>query len=132
MRCLARRLEGLGQHHRDDLAAMLDPVGAERHDRRADIAAVAEQFGRLDRVADIGVGQDVEHAGGGPAGAVVDPGDPAAGNRARREKGIGRVGERRVRGVVRLAGDFEAAVDARRRGPDLHYLCHDQMLSWAA
>ena len=37
MRRLARRLEGLGQDDRDDLAAMPDLIGNARHDRRADI-----------------------------------------------------------------------------------------------
>jgi hypothetical protein len=118
MRGLPRCLESLGEDHGDDLTVMPDLVRGQRHDRRADIAAVAEQFGRLDRVADVAVGQDVQHAGNGAASGLVDVGDPAARDRARREKRISRVGERCVGGVAGFAGDLQAAIDARRGSPD--------------
>ena len=105
--------------HKIDLAAMEDLVGTQGHDRRADITAIAEQLRLLDGVADVQIGQDVQHTRDGARGAVVDSGDAPARDPARREIGIDRIGERRVGGVARLAGDLKAPVDAGDRGADL-------------
>src|SRR5437764_8991834 len=132
VRRLARRLEALGENHSDDLPAMPDLVRSQRHYRGADIAAVAEQLGRLYCVARIAIGQDVQHARHGAAGAVVDVDDVAASDRAGRKEGIDGVGQRHIGGVAGLAGNLQAAVDARRGAADFGCLLHDQMLSWAA
>src|SRR5438128_5308176 len=112
-----------------------DRRSARTHPTPVTPAAITEQFGRLDRVTDVAVGQDVQHARYGPAVGVVDIGDTAVRDRAGREEGEGRVGQGRVGGIARLAGYLEAAVDAGRPRADPRRLSedsvHDQMLIWA-
>src|SRR5215472_7851975 len=135
MSCLARRLKGFSEDHRNDLAIVPDPVGGQRHYRRTCIAAIAEQLCRLDCIPDIAMGQNVQHTGHDAAVAlvaVVDFGDAAACDGARHEKRIGRMGQRDVGGIARLAGNFEAAVDAQRWRADFRSRVHYQTLSWLA
>jgi hypothetical protein len=97
---------------------MPDPVGRQRHDGGADIAAGGKELRRPDRIADGPVGDDVEHAGQGAAGGFVDGGDAALGDAAGDEHGVGRIGDADIRVVARLSGHFGAAVDARDVGAD--------------
>ena len=105
----ARGLEGVGEHHRDDLA-VLQNVRTETLNRSR--GAFAElhrlQFAR------IFVGQDVEHAGHRARVVEVEPLDAPLGDRAGHQDGIGRIGDRHIGRIARLAGDLQPRVVARR------------------
>src|SRR5271170_950168 len=97
---------------------MGNAIGAERQDRRPDVTALAEELADLDVATDVAVAENLENARHRPACPFVDRADASPGDRTGHQDRMDGVGYDRVRPVDRGAGDLEAAIDARRRGPD--------------
>ncbi len=114
----ARRLPGVGDHHRDDLPVVPHPRRGERGDRGAHIALLVEGLAGLHGASHVAPGEHLQHPWHGACGAFVDAGDAATGDAAGDQIGMGRSRRREVRTVLRLAPDLQAAIDAGRGGAD--------------
>ncbi len=107
-----RGLEGLGHHHRDDLAVVPDLVCLKRGGHA--LLGAAEGRRCLGLAADIGVVEDVEHPRHGLGAAQAHGADASPGDAADHQIGVGRMRHRLVGGVAGLAGDLGHAVHAGR------------------
>jgi hypothetical protein len=89
-----RRLGGLlalGHHQGHDLAGIGDRVGIQRPVRAVGVAAGHQVLHRGHRAGQIPVGEDGEQTRHGLRGVEVEPGDPAPGDGAGHQGGVGGV-----------------------------------------
>ena len=92
---VARSLETIGQHDSDDLSRVEDLRRRERHDRRADIAAVREKIHGPYLTRHVLMGENVEHTRDGARLTVIDARHVATGDRAHGKEGEDRARQRR-------------------------------------
>jgi hypothetical protein len=115
VRGVARRLVGLGQDHRDDLAVVADVGGIQHGDRGR---SAPGRCHLLQLAGGVAPGQDVDHAGQRAGLALVDLQDASERDGAGVEVRVQRRPDRRVGAVRHGAGDLASAVDARHPGAD--------------
>ncbi len=102
----ARGFERVGHHHGDDLPVMRN-LRAELLDRCRRTAAAELDLLQLGGVV---LRQYIEHTGYCARRLGIQANDPALGNRAGHEEGVGRIADREIGGITRLAGDLEPGV----------------------
>ena len=134
---VARSLETIGEHDSDDLSRVEDLRRRERHDRRADIAAVREKINGPYLTRHVLVGENVEHARDGARLTVIDARHVATGDRAHGKEGEDRARQVGVRTVAGSARDLGRPIDASCRATqaDEVELCgigHDHTFMLAA
>ncbi len=114
MRGMPRRLERVGHHQRDGLAAVENDVVVQRPERRARRCGhvLVEQIHAAHMRA-ILMGDDLQHAGDRACGRQVEADDGALRNTAADHHAIGQVRHRPFGGIACLAGDFCTSIDAR-------------------
>ena len=105
------RLRRLRHHQRDDLAGVAHFGRGERPPAAVRPTALHQVADRADRVADLLVGENEQHAGHRPRGGAVDAGDPPAGDRADHKRGMRHVRQDLVAREVRSSADLERTVD---------------------
>ncbi len=114
MRGFARGLKSVRQDDGDDLAVVGDLRRFQRLDRGGGMAAIAEQLCILELFR-IFVGHDVDDTAHLLSRAQIETVDAALCDRTGDEIGIGRIGQRNIGCILRLAGHFGDRVIARNR-----------------
>ncbi len=109
--CLMRSLLAVGDHDGDDLTVVPDLLGFER--RRCTARNAAGIGRRLELTFKVLEGEDVEHAGDGPCFVQVERPYAPFGDGARHEGCERQILKRHVGGILRFAGNFKSAIDAR-------------------
>ena len=118
-----RRLERLGDHHRDRLRVELDAIVVERLERIAgNLELVLPALGPPGVMRPVAMAQYVHHARHRARGLLVDRDDPPLGDRRHDGDAVEQVGNSILGGVLRLAGDLGDAVHTADRAADADFL----------